>query len=160
MFPLAPSQEAVCDHHNNCVPMEAYPLPSLVLSPSQLVLGIFVEPIYVPTWMNILHHLLQLGINRKVREVIFPIPLPLSIAWSLTDEPTQCLTLTIQSAICTHCHKLLSQPSLGSFTPADGCPLLPGDLVQCYISSLDTLFWVIFQGNSEQELCKYERMQS
>ena len=130
VFPLTPSQEAVCDHHNNCVPMKAYPLPSLIVSPSQLVLGIFVEPIYMPTSMNILHHLLQLGINRKVREVVFPVSLPLSISWSLADEPTQCLTLTIQSAICTHCHKLPSQPSLGSFTPVDSWPLPLGNLVQ------------------------------
>ena len=123
MFPLAPSQKAVCDHHNNCVPVEAYPPPSLIVSPSQLVLGIFVESIYVPTSMHILHHLPQLGIHRKVREVVFPIPLPLSIAWSLTYEPAQRLTFTIQSAICTHCHKLLSQPSLGGgfcITPPKG----------------------------------------
>ncbi len=149
MFPLAPSQKAVRDHHNDCVPMEAYPLPSLILSPSQLVFGIFVESIYVPTSMHILHHLLQLGIHRKVREVVFPISLPLSIAWSFADEPAQCLTLTIQSAICTHRHKLLSQPSLGSFTPADGWPLPPGNLMQRRISSLDTLFWIIVQDNSE-----------
>jgi hypothetical protein len=58
MSPLAQGQEAVCQHHNDDVAMKAYPLPSLIVTQAQLVLGIFVEPVYVPTTMSILHKLL------------------------------------------------------------------------------------------------------
>jgi hypothetical protein len=114
MLPFTPSQKAVCQHHNDDVAMEACPLPSLVVTQSQLILGILVEPIYVPTPMGIVHEFLQWGVSREVREIVFPLPL-LSISWSLTNKPSQCLTFSIHSAICTNCHKLPAQPSLPEF---------------------------------------------
>jgi hypothetical protein len=73
--------------------METYPFPSLVITQSQFILGIFIKPVYVPTSVSIVHKLLQRRISREIREVVLPLSC-LSISWSFTNEPFQCLTLS------------------------------------------------------------------
>ena len=86
-MPLSPflgHQEAVGQHHQNGMPMKANPLATLIVSPTQMLLGILVEAVNLPTLMHITDHLPQWRVGWEVAEVILPLAL-LPIAGTLPN---------------------------------------------------------------------------
>src|SRR3954447_4833036 len=83
LLPLAPDQEAVRQHHRHRMPMEAPPLPALILVPPQQPLGLLVRALHPVPPVRVLHHPLQ----RHTRPEVAPIVPPLAVRGILADQP-------------------------------------------------------------------------
>ena len=145
MMPLSEllcHQEAVSQHHQNGMPMKANPLTTLIVSPTQELLGILVEAVNLPTLMYITDHLSQWGVGWEVAEVVLPLAL-LPIAGTLPNQPSLCQTLSFQHTPNAQRDEFLAQPPLGTFPPAYGRPLTTWQLLEQRVGTLDTRLWVV-----------------
>src|SRR5690606_5010796 len=70
LLPFGPHQEAVGQHDQDRVAVEAVPPPSLILVPAQQGLGILVKPFDLMPAMGVLHQLSQ----RRVWWEVAPVP--------------------------------------------------------------------------------------
>src|SRR5262245_639218 len=81
-------QEAVGQHHQHAVAVEARPQPPLVLVPAQEPLGLLVELLHPRTPVGVLHHLLQRRLLPEVAPVVLPLLLP-APRRPLADQPAR-----------------------------------------------------------------------
>src|SRR5512135_3156864 len=66
--PFQPDQEAVGQHDQCRVPMEAMPQPTLILIPAQQTLGLFMKLFNPVAAMRVLHHV----VPRRVEWTVAP----------------------------------------------------------------------------------------
>ena len=82
LLPLTPHQETVRQHHTRCMPVEAAPLPALILVPAQQPLGLLVILLHPVPSVRVLHHPLQ----QRLRTEVAPVVPPLAIRGILADS--------------------------------------------------------------------------
>src|SRR3954471_8814037 len=112
-LPLAPDQEAVRQHHAHRVPVEATPLPPLVLVPAQQLLGLLVIPLHPMPPVRVLHHPPQ----GRIRTEVAPGVPPLAIRGILGDQPARPTPPRRRHAPAAQRHEAAPHPALAPLAP-------------------------------------------
>src|SRR3972149_3625365 len=73
LAPLQPNQEAVAEHNQGRIAMNALPQPALVLIPAQQALGFFMELLDPVAAMGVLHHGRQRCGLWEVAPIVIPV---------------------------------------------------------------------------------------
>lgn len=117
------------------MPVKARPQAALILIPTQLPLGFFMEWLHGMATMGILDQFLQ---RRRGGQIT---PVELALVGLSPSRPLPQQPADVRRPLCGKTprpqrHKLLAQPAFGPVTPAEGAPLAPRHGGQRRVGSL------------------------
>src|SRR5262245_16087547 len=121
VLPLLRDQEAVSQHHQHAVAVEALPQPALVLVPAQQPLGLLVVLLHPVAPVRVLGHLPQARLGAEVAPVVLPLVL-LARRRPLADQPARHPDTLGGLPPAAHRAEAGPQPALAALAPADRPP--------------------------------------
>src|SRR5215813_8291479 len=122
LLPLLLDQEAVGEHHQDAVAVEAGPQPALVLVPAQQPLGLLVELLHPVAPVRVLRHRRQGRLGAEVAPVVLPLVL-LALRRPLPYQPAGQANAFGRLPPAPQRAEPRLQPALGALAPVDRLPV-------------------------------------